>query len=279
MTERNDEQEIRRILVAVDTSPHGLAALEAGIELAAEYGADVVGLFVEDLNLLRLAQLPFAREVAVYSARVRQIGREDLERQLRAQAARLRRQLSRRAMHLGVRWSFHVSRGDIAAELMQRAEQADLVILGKTGWSESRSMGSTARLLAAEARGRVLILQRERHLARALRVVFDGSESAQRALHSAALLADRERRRLSVLLLADGSEAIPDLRRQAADQLREHGLSARYRALVGAGPAEIEQAIKALDCVLVLPAELAGLSQDDMMDLLDRLECPMLVVR
>ncbi|MBK7177644.1 MAG: universal stress protein [Chloroflexi bacterium] len=54
---------IQRILVALDASPHSLAALEAAIDLAERLDAELQGLFVEDINLLRLAQLPFAREL------------------------------------------------------------------------------------------------------------------------------------------------------------------------------------------------------------------------
>ena len=61
----NDTHEAasRRILVAIDTSPHGSAALEAAARLATELRAELEGLFIEDINLLRLAGLPFAREI------------------------------------------------------------------------------------------------------------------------------------------------------------------------------------------------------------------------
>ena len=48
---------IRRILVALDSSPASLSAMEQAIELAAGFEAEVIGLFVEDINLVRLAEL------------------------------------------------------------------------------------------------------------------------------------------------------------------------------------------------------------------------------
>ncbi|MGB7837261.1 MAG: universal stress protein, partial [Terrimicrobiaceae bacterium] len=59
---------IRRILVALDASAHSRAALEAACELALGLDAELSGLFVEDINLLRLAQLPFASEISYPSA-------------------------------------------------------------------------------------------------------------------------------------------------------------------------------------------------------------------
>lgn len=274
-----DRDRINRILVALDTSPHSVAALEAAVQLAAEWGAELVGLFVEDLDLLRLAQLPFAREVSAYSARLRAIGPEDLELQLRAQAARLRRQMARLAMRRGVQWSFEVSRGDIVAELLEQAEDADLVILGKTGWSESRTMGSTTRLVVTKAVGRVLIIRRTQRLVPSLRIIFDGSEASVQALLAAAMLAEREARELSVLLVAEEKEEISELRRQAASMLRQRGLSARYRALTDPDPNDLAEAAEALDCVLVLPADIEGLAGDEMLKFLDDLECSVLVVR
>lgn len=279
MTEESDRLEIKRILVALDMSPHSLAAMRAAVELAAEWGADLVGLFVEDLDLLRLAQLPFAREVAVYSARVRSLGEEQVELQLRAQAARLRRDLARLAMRQGVRWNFEIARGVIARELLSEAEEADLVVLGKTGWSESQSLGSTTRVVVAQARGRVLILQHQARMVPSLRVVYDGSPQGERALASAAMLAGQGRREISILLVADSEERVSELRKGAAQLLRQQGLSARYRALIDPDPDELVEASEALDCVLVLPVESERLPEDMLLDILDQLECPVLLVR
>ena len=68
MNDQELEPVIRRILVAVDASTHSLAALEAASVLAEVLNAELVGIFVEDINLLRLAGLPFAREVRYQSA-------------------------------------------------------------------------------------------------------------------------------------------------------------------------------------------------------------------
>ena len=73
MKEEARELVIRRILVALDASRHSLAALEAAAELAARLKAELVGLFVEDIDLLRLAGLPFAREIRYPSAIIQQL--------------------------------------------------------------------------------------------------------------------------------------------------------------------------------------------------------------
>ena len=77
-----------RVVVAVDASPLSLAAAAASAELAAALGAELVGLFVEDLDLLRLSASAAAVEADRLSGRSRRFETGDLERQLRAQAAR-----------------------------------------------------------------------------------------------------------------------------------------------------------------------------------------------
>ena len=58
---------IRRILVALDASEASRAAIRSAVDLAARFRAELVGLFVEDVNLLRSAQLPFVRKVGAFS--------------------------------------------------------------------------------------------------------------------------------------------------------------------------------------------------------------------
>ena len=82
--------EFRRIVVAIDGSPTSIAALEATAELASAWGSEVVGLFIEDTNLLRMASLPFAREVGSHSGAHRAINPDQFEREFRSQADRAR---------------------------------------------------------------------------------------------------------------------------------------------------------------------------------------------
>ena len=61
---------IGRILVALDASPHSLNALRAAAELAAVTESELHGLYVEDLNLLRMCGLPFvARDRLLFGGR------------------------------------------------------------------------------------------------------------------------------------------------------------------------------------------------------------------
>ena len=102
-----------RILVALDASTHSLAALEEAAALASRLKAEVMGLFVEDINLLRLATSPMARQIGLPSAIGEEIDSAMIESGLRAQASQARAALAAAAGRAGVNWSFRTVRGRV----------------------------------------------------------------------------------------------------------------------------------------------------------------------
>jgi len=95
-------------VIACFAPGHG-ARPEAAARLARELEAEFLGLFVEDADLVRLASLPFAREVGLASASLLSMDLSGLERQLRAQAARVEQALQS-ILGPAPGWSFRVER-------------------------------------------------------------------------------------------------------------------------------------------------------------------------
>ncbi|HSC94158.1 MAG TPA: hypothetical protein VLC73_04260 [Burkholderiales bacterium] len=121
-------KKIRRVIVGLDPLQQSRALLEAAAELAGEIQAELLGLFVENQDLLHFAGLPFAREVGFESATRRTLDVGSMERTLRALAKEARQALESVAGPTQVQWSFRVVRGAPAAELLAAAEESDLVI-------------------------------------------------------------------------------------------------------------------------------------------------------
>jgi len=280
MSKQNDERTIRRILVALDTSRHSLAALEAAADLAINLEAELLGLFVEDVNLLRVAGSPVAQEVRYPFVTAARMERARMERELRAQAAQARRALAAACERRQIKWSFRVVRGEVAPEVLEAALEADLLSLGKASRPLIRKvrMGSTARVVAAEAPCCVLLLQRDVGIMPPVVVIYDGSSTAWQALRMAARLARQTGGYLGMLILADSLDEAQQLQAEAADELRGRGLMVRYRRLLNAGIATLTHEVRSEGSgVLVLSGTI--LQPDALQMLLDEVDCPVLLMR
>jgi hypothetical protein len=142
----------RRVIVGFDTAaPLNRAAAEAAAAIAGSIEGELAGLFVENVDLLHLAALPFTREVGFPSAETRELDVERMERVLRAVAGEANRLLGMVAARARLRWSFRVTRGVFAAELASAAERADLVLVpGRAG----RVPGGAPRIRVISVRDR-----------------------------------------------------------------------------------------------------------------------------
>jgi len=203
MSERSLTQEKKaEILVALDASPHSLAALRAAVELASLLEADLSSIFVEDVNLIRLCELPFTREIGSYSATVRQIDSESIEREFRMLAAHIRKVVAQTADPASVNWSFQVARGSVTSELLAASESAILLTLGRVGRTPGKRFGSTARTLAIQSK-RPIFLLGDAGLVYPLSVVYSGSAAADRALRLALVLTQVQEKPLQIYTMPD----------------------------------------------------------------------------
>ncbi len=283
MTLADPAPPVRRILVALDASAGSLTALEAAATLAARVHAELLGLFIEDINLLHLAGLPLAAEVSIWSARARPLTPGEMEQRLRAQAVRAQSALARVAARFQVRSVFRVARGQIAAELLSAAIEADLVAVGATS-GEGRGVGrfgSTAQALMARATRPLLILPRGATIRAPIGLIYDDSPLSQQALalavHFAARLQGAE---LVVLLLADSTESEQRLREGVESRLDRAMTNARYRWLVQASPEAAARAIREERIgALALAADIEAVGWESMGKLLERTDCAVLLVR
>ncbi len=276
---------IRRILVALDTSTDSLAALETAVKLAAILQAELVGLFVEDVNLLRLAELPFSRETRYHTtADLTTVG---LEHELQLLASQARRALMEAAELRSVPWDFRVVRGQVTPELLAAALEADLLTLGKASRAIWRQrLGSTALAAATQTQRSVLLAGRSSHDHRPVLVTYDGTPTSHQALTFAAGLAQANNAALTVLVVGEDSAVSHQLGIEAADQLAATSpnlpgkLHLNYRRLP---QATVESLVTAVELegggALVLGGGEWLLQAEAVQALLDQLNCPVLLVK
>lgn len=189
---------VERVLVALDAASENRAAIGAAARLAARWKAHLHGVFVEDDDLIRLANLPFARQVTLGFG-VEPLTSQHAERQMRVFAERARQDLAASARRHGVEWSFEIVRdggGELSAlpDDFLVACTATRPIGGhfrvECRWWSGGDAGPSARLLAHREGGRngavaALLQSRE--------------ASAERLLATAIRLAEAHEARLAVI--------------------------------------------------------------------------------
>jgi nucleotide-binding universal stress UspA family protein len=238
---------LRRIVVALDASPHSLVALEAAANLAARMEAELLGLFVEDVELLRLADSPCAREILFPFATGTPLDRPSMERKLRAQSEQVRRALKETAQRAHIRWSFRTVRGRVTSEVLAAAGEADLLALGKVGWSLGRRVriGSTALGLATSTAPVLLISEQGLPPNSRLLIHYDASPAARRALLAAAQLAKVATSGITVLIATADPQETSVMQNEVDLLLKDRKVQFRYRRINSGDTINLLQALKA----------------------------------
>ncbi|MDJ0980686.1 MAG: universal stress protein [Kiloniellales bacterium] len=277
MTAREPELVLRRILVALDVSEQSRAALEAAARLAGGLNAELVGLFVEDSDLLRMAELPVTRLVGARSSGT--LDPAMLRRAFKVQADQARAALEHTAERWQVKWSFRVTQGSIAEAVVAEADNFDLVALGRTSRPAVRTapLGGTARRAALAASCSVLVSRSGKRPGCPLVTLYEGGAGA---LPLAAELARVFACSLIVGVLAETPERATALQTEAETWLREAGLSGRVEGLTGAGADAIHELVQRLDAGLLMIDQRGPLaSKLNLEGLLETQEVPVLVLR
>ncbi len=271
---------IRRILVAMDGSEHSLAALDAAMALAEPLRAELDVLFVEDADLLRLADLPFARVTSLALRQVERTDRARMERHLRLRAARARDAFRRRTARARVRTRFSSVRGEVVQEVLAASAQVDLLGLGKMGHGRvcTERCGSTLRA-ALEAEQPLLVAEGRARSGEGLLVLYDGSPAARRALALAQELGMGARQRLNVVALAGSAPEAQQLAREAEEHLSGGGASAEVSYSWAGAPAAIAAAVRRFrPALIVLGRGRDRAAQERTEQVLRAVSCPMLLV-
>lgn len=204
-------------MVALDSDNVRAAALELARHLRSDTPYELLGLFVEDIHLLRHARSRLAREIML-SGRERPLERYALERQVRAQSVQIRQRFQAAASALGLTHSFIVARGELLAELIRQAGEADALVLSLTKNSlRLNELVRTGMQQLSEAPFPILLLAREGWLTGRCILVADptGDESV---LRTAARLAKESKSSLKIVI---GGETSTERKESVRETLRE----------------------------------------------------------
>jgi len=272
---------VRRIVVAADSSIDGRAALEAAVRLAARLEAEIEGLFVEDVNLKRLSELPVAREIR-FGGTFQAHGTGGVLADMRAEAEQTRQALEALATRAQIKVTFRVAEGRVETEVVAAASGADLLILGLTGRRvlQTGRPGTTALAAVMRSTRSVLVLRPGVDITERALALYDGSPGADMALDLAARIAADDGGMLTVVLRAENEAEAQKLRRRAGETLTEYGVNGRYRVAPAPTLNDLCRAVTMAGAsVLVISAADPLLAGEGSRRLLEDVACPVLLVR
>lgn len=169
---------VKRIMVAVSTL-HDLTPFDTAVTLAEQLQAQLDALFVEDINLFHLAELPFAKELDRISGKLRPMSLNYMEQALQTQARRIHETLVSISQDKQVQWNMSVVRGNYIKEAMNASNIDVLFILGPKQISTSQTI---AKILSRKER-------KETRGFKPVYVYFDNSQVSHRVLKLANKLA------------------------------------------------------------------------------------------
>ncbi|MBT5049065.1 MAG: universal stress protein [Rhodospirillaceae bacterium] len=274
--------DVRRIVVAIDSSSHAAAALEAAATLASQLHAELEGIFVQDINLTRLADLPVGREIQFLTGRGRDFTTEALSAQNREQEGTARRALAAAARRARIGHAFRVVRGQVEVEVISAADNADLLILGMGSRSPGgrARLGQTARAATERAPRSVLISKPGMRSISSPLVCYDGSEGTKRALDAAIKITGTPESNLTALIVAADVDQVGDLRQEVEERLAGFQIHPKFLHCPHPAPDQICRfAMQSGADILVISLESDLIAGQERLTILETVACPVLLVR
>lgn len=275
--------QITRVLVAVDTSAECTRALEAAAQLASHLHVGIQGIFVEDPNLLKLEGLSSSRRISLPQGfGSSEIRRGSIQRELQAHATRVHQILQMLSQRMQVEYEFQVKRGKMREMLNEAAGTTDLAVVE----SQGRSVRSHMRL-EASARGAadalqpsVLYLQKGVRPIQSVIAVFDGTEQSMKVLEAGAGLMSGPNAMMTVLLQTESRDEADQMQEKARQKLAPAGVDTHFRRVSPRETRWLGRMVDGMHGDIVITASGSRLLEHNtVQDVLEEVDCPVLVIR
>jgi len=276
----DDSVVLRRILVAVDTSSHSLAALEAAATIARKMEADIHGLFVQDEIWEKLSRLPSIATINELTGETKSLEEKNLEKQVEQQKKRLRRHLKTISREHNISYHWDTVQGRVVDEILRAAESADLITIGRRGHSfpEKKKLGSSAKAIIRLTNKPILLLKKGLKLGNPITVVYDASEESERCLQLGLSLAKKNDSTLTILVLDNNSDSSQKRNTQLEKMVDSAQVSVKVQLFQNPNIWGLTHAVNRRDSGLLIIPRHQPLLQDELESIIYMLKCPLLLM-
>jgi hypothetical protein len=217
MTANDKDVTVRRVLVALDSSPESRALLDLAADLAECLESTLLGLFVEDQDILDFTDMPIARQVSNTGLGISDLTRQHMESHYRSQAAAARRAVEAAAARRRIQCAFETRRGKTAFEIGAAARARDLIAVSPTVGHVAPTRGLDLFAgLASEVSGLLTLAGlRTVRATGPVTAVHSGTPAADGAVGLAARIAARWGERPRIVMVGNSEAVLPAAAREA----------------------------------------------------------------
>lgn len=232
--------EIKNILVPIGGSDYSHNALELSVRYAKRFDAFVAGLYVKDI---RFFEGPWFKSIRgrVISDPYFEL-KKSVDVSLNIREKKIKSFFEYVCDKAGVKYKFEAHKGIPSRIILSRAEDSDLVIMGKRGehakWLQKLLGSECSRVLHDIDRPLLVVDQILPKEVKRILLCFAGGYFADKALEMARYLHEKNGFKLSVLTIATETTKAIQVQRRAKDYFLGQNIKAQY--LLSTGDVEKE---------------------------------------
>ena len=252
MNENHHKSDQRSVLLTVESASISTTSVEIAVAIAASLQSSLHGLFIENEDLLRVAGLPFTREISFTTAEERPTDSDIMQRSLQSMASSFKKSIKQAAGLSNIPWSFDYVSSSLQKDAALSREEFSFTVVGHS---------VTARRYTGIHRPVRRILLIENHspnLIHALKVVLQRFSQGS----------------VEVTVIATGQKGLPESHdlQQYLDRIKTHiSLVELKRENLSQ---LLENSASYYDCAIVPVIEDDAIRRE----LFDKLRCPLILV-
>ncbi|OPZ77594.1 MAG: hypothetical protein BWY78_00950 [Alphaproteobacteria bacterium ADurb.Bin438] len=127
--------EIRKIAIAIDGSPLSVASMDQAVNMACRINSDVDLIFIEDVNLKKIANFNHIKMISPFSSSNKSIIKDkELSDVFKSQKIRINNAINYAFKGKNLKHEFLSSEGVVEKEIVKLSKSSDLLVMAWAGW-------------------------------------------------------------------------------------------------------------------------------------------------
>lgn len=240
------------VMLAIESGRNPATSIDLAIAIAASIQSRIHGRFIENDDLLRVASLPFTREISLTTGEERPTDFNMMQRSLQSMASAFKKSIKKAAMASQIPWSFdYITRTP--------GSDAGLEYINCSFTVLAQRVSTRAPAVKRTPTRRVLLVEdHSPNLIHALKVVLQqfGRDKVQLTRVGRQQVDEAESSELDDFLKhAESAISLIELRRDQLTQVLEQYAGCYNCAIVSSADARLREILDKMECPLILVSQ------------------------